>query len=180
METGDGMKKLLGGLAYLITGIAQLGRIEPIRARILGPAFEWEGDFIALGVGNGRQAGAGQVLCPDALIDDGRLDLTIVPQLVGEVANTIGTLISEGKHSALERVAVRTQLEWVEIQSEEPMALNLDGEPCEASRFRVACVPDRVRMHLPPGCPLLATPGNPLPLTDQPDAPDPSPGLVLA
>ncbi|MBA2238429.1 MAG: lipid kinase YegS [Lysobacter sp.] len=180
VETRDGMKKLLGGLAYLITGISQLGRIEPIRARVLGPGFEWEGDFIALGVGNGRQAGAGQVLCPDALIDDGRLDLTIVPQLVGEVANTIGTLISEGKHSALDRVAVRSQLAWVEIRSEHPLVLNLDGEPSEASCFHIACVPDRVRMHLPLGCPLLRMPGNPLPLAGHADAPDPSPCLVPA
>ncbi len=181
VETRDGMKKLLGGLAYLITGIAQLGRIEPIRARVRGPSFEWEGDFIAMGVGNGRQAGAGQVLCPDALIDDGRLDLTIVPQLVGEVANTIGTLISEGKHSALDRVAVRKQLEWVEIRSAHPLVLNLDGEPAEASHFHISCVPARVRMHLPPGCPLLGTPGNPLPLMDHADAPEPSPpGLVPA
>ncbi len=180
VETGDGMKKLLGGLAYLITGISQLGRIEPIRARVFGPAFEWEGDFIALGVGNGRQAGAGQVLCPDALIDDGRLDLTIVPQLTGEVAQTIGTLISQGKHSALDRVAVRKQLEWVEIHSEQPLVLNLDGEPREATRFHIACVPDRVRMHLPPGCPLLGTPGNPLPVSAREDAPEPSPDLVPA
>lgn len=180
VETSDGLKKLLGGLAYLITGIAQLGRIEPIRARLLGPSFEWEGDFIALGVGNGRQAGAGQVLCPDALIDDGRLDLTIVPQLTGEVAHTIGTLISQGKHSALGRVAVRKQMEWVEILSERPLVLNLDGEPREATRFHIACVPDRVRMHLPPGCPLLGTPGNPLPVSGREDAPDPSPGMVPA
>lgn len=179
VETSDGLKKLLGGLAYLITGISQLGRIEPIRARVFGPSFEWEGDFIALGVGNGRQAGAGQVLCPDALIDDGRLDLTIVPQLTGEVAHTIGTLISQGKHSALDRVAIRKQLEWVEIRSDQPMVLNLDGEPRQATGFHIACVPDRVRMHLPPGCPLLGTPGNPLPVSRR-EAPDPSPNLVPA
>jgi diacylglycerol kinase family enzyme len=45
------------------------------------PDSSGQGDFIALGIGNGRQAGGGQVLCPDALIDDGLLELTIVPQL---------------------------------------------------------------------------------------------------
>ena len=56
---------MLGGLAYLVTGMAKLGRIEPIEARITGPnvdgaSFEWHGGFIALGIGNGRQAGGGQ------------------------------------------------------------------------------------------------------------------------
>ena len=39
VDTHDGLKKMLGGLAYLITGMARLGRIEPIAARIHGPGF---------------------------------------------------------------------------------------------------------------------------------------------
>ena len=70
-ETHEGLKKLLGGLAYVLTGLSKLGRIEPLQARVRGPGFDWEGDFIALGIGNGRQAGGGQALCPDALVDDG-------------------------------------------------------------------------------------------------------------
>jgi len=34
--------------------------------------------------------------------------------------------------------------------------LNLDGEPVQARRFRIDCVPGRVRMHLPAGCELLS------------------------
>ena len=30
---------MLGGLAYLITGISKLGRIEPLQARLRGPEF---------------------------------------------------------------------------------------------------------------------------------------------
>lgn len=157
VETSAGLKKILGGLAYLITGMSKLGRIDPIHARITGDDFAWEGGFIALGIGNGKQAGGGQALCPDALIDDGLLDCTIVPELEGEVGATIGTLITEGKEAALDRVAVRKQLRWVTIDALEPLTLNLDGEPVESGRFRVECVPKRVRMHLPAGCPLLAT-----------------------
>ena len=48
-ETHEGLKKLLGGLAYVVTGLSKLGRIEPLQARLHGPGFDWEGDFIALG-----------------------------------------------------------------------------------------------------------------------------------
>lgn len=156
VQTDDGLKKMLGGLAYLITGISRLGRIEPIRARLRGPDFAWQGDFIALGIGNGRQAGGGQALCPDARIDDGLLDLTVVPELSGEVAAAVGTLVTEGKAAALERVAVRAQLPWLEIDAPEPLTLNLDGEPVESRHFRIDCVPKWVRMHLPAGSPLLS------------------------
>ena len=153
-ETNEGLKKMLGGLAYVLTGLSKLGRIEPQAARLRGPGFEWQGDFIALGIGNGRQAGGGQALCPDALLDDGLLDLTIVPPLDGEVLATIGTAMTDGKDAALDRVAVRRALPWVEIEAPQPLTLNLDGEPVQATRFRIDCVPGRVRMHLPPDCPL--------------------------
>ena len=161
VETPDGMKKLLGGLAYLLTGLSKLGRIEPTRALLRGPDFEWEGDFIALGVGNGRQAGGGQALCPDAVVDDGLLDLTVIPELSGEIAATMRAVVSEGKAAALERVATRVRLAWVEIVAEAPLALNLDGEPVESTRFRIDCAPRRVRMHLPPDSPLRSQPAAP-------------------
>ena len=159
-ETHEGLKKLLGGLAYVLTGLSKVGRIQPQAARLHGPGFDWEGDFIALGIGNGRQAGGGQALCPEAWIDDGLLDVTLVPPLDGEVLGTLGTAMAVGKEAALERVAVRRALPWVEITSDAPLTLNLDGEPVQAMTFRIECMPSRVRMHLPPDCPLLANPAT--------------------
>ena len=156
VQTHAGLKKVLGGLAYFITGLSRLGQIEPIAARIHGPGFDWTGGFIALGIGNGRQAGGGQALCPDACIDDGLVDLTIVPELEGEVVNTLRTALTEGKVAALDQVAVRTRLSELVIESDAPLVLNLDGEPRRSTRFAIACVPARVRLHLPADCPLLA------------------------
>ncbi len=156
VETDEGLKDLLGGLAYLVTGLSRLGRIEPVQARLRGPDFAWEGGFIALGIGNGRQAGGGQALCPDALIDDGLLEVTVIPGLEGEVAATLGTLVRGGKRAALERVAERRQLPWLEIEAPAPLTLNLDGEPVQSRHFHIECVRHRLRMHLPEGCPLLS------------------------
>ena len=155
IATNEGLKKILGGLAYLLTGIASLGRIDPIRARLRGPGFDWSGEFIALGIGNGRQAGGGQVLCPEAMLDDDLLELTVVPSLEGQVGATLATLATRGRQAALDRVAVRSRLPWVELVADAPFFLNLDGEPVESDRFRVDCVARRVRMHLPERCPLL-------------------------
>lgn len=156
VETPGGLKRMLGGLAYVITGISRLGQIEPIQARIRGDGFQWEGGFIALGIGNGRQAGGGQLLCPEAMLNDGLLDITVIPELSGELASTLGTLLSEGKQAAIEEVVVRGRATSVELQAEQPMTLNLDGEPLQARHFVVECVPGRVRMHLPAGSALMA------------------------
>lgn len=160
IETHEGLKKMLGGLAYVVTGLSKLGRIEPLEAKVTGPDFSWSGDFIALAIGNGRQAGGGQPLCPGALFDDGLLDITIVPPLEGDVLATIGTAMTEGKDAALDRVSLRRALPWVDILATKPLTLNLDGEPVEATRFRIECVPGRIRMHLPPDCPLRGNPAK--------------------
>ena len=78
----------------------------PARAR----TSTGQGDFIALGIGNGRQAGGGQALCPEALVDDGLLDLTIVPpNWPAKSPATVGTLMTDGKDAALDRVAMRAR-----------------------------------------------------------------------
>lgn len=161
VETAEGLKKLLGGFAYFLTGLSKIGRVEPLRARLRGPGLAWQGDFIALGVGNGRQAGGGQALCPDALVDDGLLDVTVVPPLEGTLAATLGQAVTDGREAALDSVAERARLPWVEIEADAPLVLNIDGEPLEARRFRIECARARVRMHLPHDCPLLgARAGN--------------------
>jgi lipid kinase YegS len=156
VETPDGLKKMLGGLAYVFTGVSKLGNIEAQQARFAGEGFDWEGEFIVLGIGNGRQAGGGQQLCPQALLDDGLLDLTIVPPLGNDLLASLGTLLSQGKQAALDEVATRAALPWVEITAGQPLTLNLDGEPMTARHFRIDCVPGRVRMHLPPATQLAS------------------------
>ena len=138
-------------------GMFKLGTIEPIQVRVDGPDFIWEGAIFALGIGNGRQAGGGHVLCPDALLNDGQCDLTVVPELSGEVAAVFGTWLADGKGAALEQAAVRSRMPWLRIEAPEPLTLNLDGEPVASRRFRIECVPRRVRAHLPQDCPLLST-----------------------
>ena len=156
VETPEGMKKLLGGLAYLITGVTKLATIEPQTAHFTGPGLDWQGDFIALGLGNGRQAGGGQQLCPHALLDDGQLALTIVPPLADELLARLATLFSEGRQALLDEVAIQASLPWLEINSNQPLTLNLDGEPVSARHFRIDCIAGRVRMHLPADSGLLA------------------------
>lgn len=157
VETDPALKRALGGLAYTLTGLSMLGRGgEPLQARLSGPDFAWEGRLVALGIGNGRLAGGGQALCPQARIDDGALDLTILPDPAGELAGALGKLVSGGRQAALEHVAVQARLPWLEIGSDAPLTLNLDGEPQAARHFRIACIAGLLRMHLPVDCPLLA------------------------
>lgn len=55
----------------------RMDTLKPDRCEIRGENFHWQGDALVIGIGNGRQAGGGQQLCPEALINDGLLHLRI-------------------------------------------------------------------------------------------------------
>ncbi|MBS7457869.1 lipid kinase YegS [Coralloluteibacterium stylophorae] len=154
-ETSPELKKLFGGAAYFLTGMARMGSIRSARGSLRGPGFEWDGEFLVLAVGNGRQAGGGQLLTPDARLDDGVIDVMVLPPPPpGETTAALGALLSRGRAALLE-AAVRTRLPWVEIEAEEGLTFNLDGEPLEAPRLRFEAVRARLCMHLPDVTPLL-------------------------
>jgi len=155
VETPEGMKKALGGAAYLLTGLTRYSSIGSARARFTGPEFTWEGDFLVLAIGNGRQAGGGHVLCPEATMNDGLLDLRILPDVPsGELGQTVKDLLSTGLE-AVERSVVSARLPVMEITSERDIFINLDGEPISGRHFKIQVMPQALRLHLPVTSPLL-------------------------
>lgn len=152
-NTSEELKKLLGGAAYFLTGLTRFSEVHSAFGRFHGPGFEWEGEFLALGIGNGRQAGGGHVLCPQARIDDGLLDICIVPA-PQDLVGTLGTLLSGGI-LGLESVALSARLPWLDVEAGEGLDINLDGEPLEGQRLRFSARPGILRVHLPADSALL-------------------------
>lgn len=119
---------------------------------VAGARFSLARDLLALGIGNGRQAGGGQVLCPEAVVNDGLLDIAILPA-PQEVVGTLRDLL------AGDGLFVRARLPWVEIKCSQGLDINLDGEPLQADKLRFQARAAALRLHLPAGSPLLSRPG---------------------
>ncbi len=155
VETSEDLKRLLGGTAYLITGLTRFNSIHSSTGSFHGPDFAWHGNFLVLAVGNGRQAGDGHILCPSALVDDGLLDVSILPDVeLADLPAALGSLLRGGL-AAVEQTVVRAKVAWLEIRSETPLNINLDGEPISGHEFRFEVQPGALRAHLPRS-PLLA------------------------
>jgi lipid kinase YegS len=152
-NTSEDLKRVLGGAAYFLTGLTRFAEVQSSFGRFTGPDFQWEGEFLALGIGNGRQAGGGHVLCPRARVNDGLLDVCIVPA-AADVVGTLGTLLSGGING-LQSVALSARLPWLEVEAPQGLDLNLDGEPMESRKLRFAAMPAALRVHLPENSPLL-------------------------
>ncbi|MGE8407244.1 MAG: lipid kinase YegS [Pseudomonas sp.] len=155
-NTSEDLKKVLGAAAYLFTGLSRFSELSAASVTLQGPDFHWEGELLALGIGNGRQAGGGHVLCPEALVDDGLLDISILPA-PREVVGTLRDLLSGGL--GLDSMFVRARLPWVEIKGSQGLDINLDGEPLQGDNLRFRVLPGALRVHLPPASPLLSRRG---------------------
>ena len=149
-ETPEKLKAALGGVSYLIHGLTRMDTLKPDRCEIRGENFHWQGDALVIGMGNGRQAGGGQQLCPDALINDGLLHLRIftAEELLPALINTL-TRPEESPH-LIDGVS-----SWFEVTAPHEITFNLDGEPQSGREFRIDLLPGALRCRLPPGCPLL-------------------------
>lgn len=150
-NTSEDLKKVLGGAAYLFTGLTRFSELKAAYGELEGPDFHWKGELLALGIGNGRQAGGGHVLCPGAMADDGLLDISILPA-PQEVVGTLRTLMTDG---GMDNLFVRARLPWVEIKVAEGLYINLDGEPLKGDDLRFAALPKALRVHLPVNSPLV-------------------------
>lgn len=154
-NTSEDLKKVLGGAAYLFTGLSRFSELHAAYGELQGPDFHWRGELLALGIGNGRQAGGGHELCPQALADDGLLDISILPA-PQEVVSTLRDLMAGGW--GIENMCVRARLPWVEIKVAEGLDINLDGEPLKGDSLRFAARAGALYVHLPHGSPVLSRP----------------------
>lgn len=149
-ETPKKMKSVLGSLSYFIHGLISTGSLKPDRCEIRGEDFNWQGDALVIGIGNGRQAGGGQQLCPNALINDGLLDLRI---FTGE--ELLPALITQLTDASEYYDITEGRSKWFTVTAPNEMTFNLDGEPLSGREFHLEVHPHALACRLPPHCPLM-------------------------
>lgn len=152
-NTPVALKNFLGGGAYTLSGLVQALSFVPYRGVVHLPDEVVDGDVIVGAVCNGRQAGGGQQLSPEALINDGLLDIiglhSFPANAVAQVISEIASLTSNGTYVR------RYRAPWAELVSEEIMPINLDGEPIQEKVVRFEAVPNAIRLVVPEDCVLI-------------------------
>jgi len=147
-ETPAASKRMLGKMAYAVSGMRKLRELEPHHAVFSGPGFRHECDFLIFAVGNGRITGGGTMLTPRARVNDGLLDLCIVEAMpTAELAGLVLRLRT-GEHLDHEKVRY-VQLPRITVEATHPVAVNVDGEPQELTTFSYRCRPGDLRIFLP-------------------------------
>lgn len=122
------LKQKWGPLAYLRGAAAALSELRAYRTNV---AFD-DDEALSLGVynvviANGRYVAGGTPIAPRAEIDDGLLDIVLIPQVaVGQLA-VVAAQIVLGTHLSNETVVFR-RAKKVSVKSRPGMWFNVDGE----------------------------------------------------
>jgi lipid kinase YegS len=148
------VKNFIGGSAYALAAIMKSLSFEPSRGRLKAEGIELSGTAISGAVCNGRQAGGGKVLAPEAYINDGLFDIMVILTFP---LSDIGQVIQEifDPSSGDGKYVRRFRSRWVESWPEARRSVNLDGEPFEADHIRFDVLPGEIDLVLPEGCPCL-------------------------
>lgn len=153
------LKRMLGGGAYSLMGAVKAWRHRSYRGTLHWDDQEESTSLLLLAIGNGRQSGGGQVLAPNAKLDDGHLDVLVVKDFL--TARALPDLVNElqdfPKQGRFVRYVSVDALSVTTLSDDPPWPLTLDGEARHYRRFRAEVVPLAIRMALPDNCPLLSS-----------------------
>jgi len=124
-------KQRFGSLAYWIVAASMLGEIGTYDVRLTIDGETEHHRIHGLGLANGRFVGGGFPIAPDAMIDDGEMDVAIVPATSGLDAFALGLDMMFGRHAESDHVLFRRG-RTITLESEPDLRLSIDGEPTQA------------------------------------------------
>lgn len=148
-SAGRGLKKRLGGLAYLVSGVENMVNFDVHHGtfRVDGKEVH-AGGFVFFAVGNARQTGGGTPLTPLAQIGDGRLDIMLVHEMSRLQFMALLPEIRSGTHLDSPHVSYHRGDELV-VESRAPLLVNADGEHVAGESFRYDILPRPLQVVAP-------------------------------
>jgi diacylglycerol kinase (ATP) len=138
-------KQLLGPFAYWLTAIGELADLQPYHVQLDLDNRRVELDLYGVYLANGRYVGGGFAVAPDALLDDGLLDVTAVPALSAWELLAAGMRITLGGNARDERLP-RFRASRVHLVAEPDMHFSVDGEPTRAIEATLEVLPGALRI----------------------------------
>jgi lipid kinase YegS len=153
-NTPVALKNFLGGGAYTISGVLQAVNFAPYHGELRVPGESVRKDIVVGAACNGRQAGGGQQLAPEAKIDDGMLDVVGLNHFPAKaLAQVVEELVNPEING---EYITRYRVPWAEWESDLEIPINLDGEPISSKCVRFEVLPGALKLVLPETCPMIS------------------------
>ncbi|GAB4091086.1 diacylglycerol/lipid kinase family protein [Flaviaesturariibacter terrae] len=137
-----GKKKLAGKASYLLSVLKHIMTYQEKFLSLRGAGVDRSGDCLLLSVANGRRYGGDFRVTPQALLDDGLLDINFVGRIAALQRMRYLPVIEKGEHDKLPFVWWGRSKELV-VECAQELPAHLDGEYLSAARFEISCLPGR-------------------------------------
>jgi len=131
--------KFLGNTAYTLATLWQVLKLRshPLVMEIDGELVESDNVFVTFS--NSRYTGTNFLIAPDAKIDDGQLDVTILENLPRARLLKLFPTIYSGRHIEYDEVST-IKATHIRIRSPKGFLLGPDGEFCGSSPVEITCL----------------------------------------
>jgi diacylglycerol kinase (ATP) len=146
-ERANRMRWPHGPRRYDLAVFAELSALRPRRLVLTVDGDRQEHEVTLVAVGNGPQYGGGMRICPDARMDDGLFDITVVGPLRRSELVRLKPLLRTGRHVDHPSVQVIRARE-VRLESPDVIAY-ADGERLAPLPISLSCVPSAMRVVVP-------------------------------
>jgi diacylglycerol kinase (ATP) len=133
-----------GPSRYIIALLAELARLKPRTYRLKLDDVEVEHQALLVSLGNNVSLGGGMKITPDALLDDGLLDVLIVKPLSRVAFLRIFPRVFKGEHTSDPRVVIE-RARRIRIEADDIVAYG-DGERFASLPIDVELVPGALRV----------------------------------
>ncbi len=139
---------ITGSMAYLLSIIYTVfkHKISKIRVDIDGKKLNI--DALLVAVANGKYYGGGMMPAPDAVLDDGLMDICMVSEVSRIKILNLFPKYMKGKHSVINEVSFYKGKRLL-IDSDEDLCVNIDGEIISASSVKFEIVEAGIKIIIP-------------------------------
>jgi diacylglycerol kinase (ATP) len=143
------MKKTWGPLAYLRGAAAALSELRAYRTTLaLDNSESLTLDLYNVVVANGRYVAGGTLIAPEASIDDGLLDIVLIPQRSAPELALLAAQVALGTHLTSDAIVFRRAAQLT-VNSKPGMWFNVDGELVGNEPARFEILPRALRFIAP-------------------------------
>lgn len=152
-EVNKAKKEGKGGRILYVTSLlkALAGRV-PSKVRVTCDGDKvFEGKFLSIAFGLGKYSGGGMRQTPEAVLDDGLLDMTLIPDIaLGRIAREVPRLFT-GTFLKIPELTVAKGKAYTVVPCEGSSAepVEVDGEVIGRSPVRFEVMPDRINILIP-------------------------------
>lgn len=140
----NGLKQSLGRFAYLVQAVLDASDVHPFYVDLTADDRVWDGDVWGVAVCNGRTVGGGLSLAPSARIDDGLLDVVLLPADATPTLEAVASMMSRDRPDRSSALRLKANSVRLEFATEIP--LHVDGEFDEVRSLDVHVRPAAIQL----------------------------------